>query len=164
MKWLYKATAITSSPFPASKSIAPFTTVFTDDSSPGKPHILTNYTAYQPCCCGSTRHFYRRFQLQKSCSGSWEHFQGYPMLSRGENGIQKELQSNYTWQTIQVSGSSSGRQTPQRNYFYGRWGEVVFFFFPGCLDLCILLWDSHFQEGDLHTFCVHIDFRWEKEL
>lgn len=121
---------ITSSPFPASKSIASFTTGFKDNSTPGKPHILTNYKAYQPCCCGSTRHFYRRFQLQKSCSGSWEHFQGYPMLLRGENSIQKELQSNYTWQSIQVSGSFSGRQTPQRNYFYATGGEVGYFFPP----------------------------------
>lgn len=133
---------LTSPLFPASKSIAPFTTGFTDNPTPGKPRILTNYKAYQPCCCGSTRHFYRRFQLQKSCSGSWEHFQGYPMLSRGENSIQKELQSNYTWQSIRASGSSSGRQTPQRNYFYGRGGWL--FFSPSSLDLCNLLWDSHF--------------------
>lgn len=119
---------LTSSPFPASKSIGPFTTGFTHNPTPGKPYILTNYKAYQPCCCGSTRHFYRRFQLQKSCSGSWEHFQGYPMLSTGENSIQKELQSNYTWQSIPVSGSSSGRRTPQRNYCCERVGEVGCFF------------------------------------
>lgn len=105
-----------SPPFSAWKSIATFTTRFAKDPTLGKPHILTNYRAYQPCCCGSTRHFCRRFQLQKSCSGSWEHFQGYPMLSREESSIQKELQSNYTWHSIWAWGSSNGRQAPQRSY------------------------------------------------
>lgn len=154
---------ITSSPFPARKSVALFTTGFRDNAAPGKPPILTNYKAYQPCCCGSTRHFYRRFQLQKSCSGSWEHFQGYPMLPRGENSIQKELQSNYTRQSMQVSGSFSGRQTPQRNYFYGTGGEVGYFFpqSSGSLHLSERL---TFHRGDLHALCMHVAFGWEKEV
>lgn len=158
---------LTSFPFPASKSTASFTTGFTDNPTPGKPHILTNYKAYQPCCCGSTRHFYRRFQLRKSCSGSWEHFQGYPMLSRGEKRIQKELQANYTRQSISASGSSSGGRTPPRNYFHGR-GVVVFlvyfvvvFFLPGSLHLTVRL---TFHRGDFYTFCIHVASRWEKDL
>lgn len=155
----------TSSPFPASKSVGLFTTGFKDNSTPGKPRILTNCKAYQPCCCGSTRHFYRRFQLQKSCSGSWEHFQGYPMLSRGENSIHKELQSNYTWQSMQASGSFLGRQTPQRNYFYGIGGEVGYFFPQpsGSLHLTVRL---TLHRGDLHALWMHTAFifSWEKEV
>lgn len=139
---------LTSSPFPASKSIGPFTTGFTDDPTPRKPHILTNYKAYQPCCCGSTRHFYRRFQLQKSCSGSWEHFQGYPMLSRGENSIQKELQSDYTWQSIRKFLRETN---PTKKLFLwkGRWGRLLFS--PSFLDLCILLWNLQ----SVAVICVH---------
>lgn len=84
------------------------------------PCILTNYKAYQPCCCGSTRHFYRRFQLQKSCSGSLEHFQGYPMLPREESSIQKELQSNYILNTV-----SEHWEVPQGQKTH----TAVFFFF-----------------------------------
>lgn len=67
-----------------------------------------------------------------------------------------------TRQSIQVSGSSSGRQTPQRNYFYGRGGWLVFSSqFSGSLHLTVRL---TFHSGDLHTFCIHIAFGWEKGL
>lgn len=56
-----------------------------------KQCILTNYKACQPCCFGNTKHFYRRFQLQKFCSDSWEHFQGYPTLPKKERSIQTSV-------------------------------------------------------------------------
>lgn len=66
---------------------------------------------------------------------------------------------------MQVSGSFSGRQTPQRNYFYGTGGKVGYFFPPA-------LWFSAserdvrltFHRGDSHALCMHIAFGWEKEV
>lgn len=155
---------LASSPSPAGKSIAPFTTGFAEDPTSGKPHILTNYKAYQPCCCGSTRHFCRRFQLQKSCSGSWEHFQGYPMLSRGENSIQEELQSNYTWHSIWAQGSSTGRQNSHRSYFYGWVGEVAWFFPQFSVSLHLTMRYTSYSSHLHPVICIHTAFGWEKEL
>lgn len=110
---------LSSSPFPAVKSIVPLTAGFKDEPKQRKQCILTNYKACQPCCYGSTKHFYRRFQLQKFCSDSSEHFQGYPMLPRRERSIQAEYQSNYTRHSIRPSGSSTGREKLHKTFL--RW-------------------------------------------
>jgi hypothetical protein len=87
---------LSSSPFSVVKSIVPLMIGFKSEPNQRKQGILTNYKAYQPCCCGSTKHFDRRFQLQKFYSDSSEHFQGYPMLARRKRSIQAEHQPNYT--------------------------------------------------------------------
>lgn len=101
------------SPFPSVNSLAPLTAGFKEEPNQRKPGILTNYTACQPCCCGSIKHFCRRFQLQKFYSDSSEHFQGYPMLAKRKRSIQAECQSHDMWHNIRPSGSTT-------------WGEKSF--------------------------------------
>lgn len=128
MKSLFqKKTRLASPSFPAVKSILPFTTGFKCEPNKRKQGILTNCKACQPCCCGSTKHFYRRFQLQKFCSDSSEHFRGYPMLARRKNrkSTQAECQSNYPRQNIRTSEVPLREKAFLKHFYEGKFISFI---------------------------------------